>query len=130
MKNLLIAIFQYLYNEKKEVILVDDIEEGDKYEGIQIIIIVFHFYNLFNFSSVRRVFWKPFKKVISEEALPSLLENNKKGSSPYVNVWFELEESMEKFNLYSVKIENKVKVNSSMNYVLNNLFEKHKKRSK
>jgi len=127
MKYLLIAILKYLHVGNKEIILTKDIKTQEGYFGIQLTILVYHFYNIFNVSVTKRVFWKPFKRVISEEALPSLWENNKKGKDPYVNVWFELEEDMIESKLFSVKMIGKIKQNSSMHYVLENIIKNTKK---
>ncbi len=126
MKNLIIAFLKYFYTENKEIYIVNSIKQEEAYAGIQIVISTYYFYKLFSVSVSKRIFWKPFKKVISDEALPSLLENNKKGKDPYVNVWFELEKELVRFDLYTVKINSKIKLNSSLNYYLVNVLKTHK----
>lgn len=73
------------------------------------------------------VFWKPFKIYISEEALPSIIENNRKNKAcDLVNVWFELTSKFEIFSLNEITLKRKIKFEDVLTEILNNLIKNAK----
>jgi len=132
MKNLLKILYEYFANGKVEFKFIKEHNIDVSFGGIQLILLEYTVIpkTVFKLPYIIKkeiIYWKPFKNVLSEEALPSLTENNKKSKEPYVNVWFILNEKINKGDLYSVQIDKKVKLNSSLTYILNFLVQKIKK---
>lgn len=100
----------------------------EEYRGAQIVkekaSVSFKYYIIPFISTERVIYWKPFKKLITEVALPSLLENNKKGKSPYVNVWFKVAKETNSKNLLDLELLEKINMGSDEHIALEALFNK------
>ncbi|HSH52260.1 MAG TPA: hypothetical protein VK982_11115 [Bacteroidales bacterium] len=113
-------IYDYLITDKQYFFFIDKIISGETSKGVQIQVTEYFITNWLTINKKTFVYWKPFKKYIREDALPSLTENNKKGKDPFVNVWFEIENLFTDYNdlKISSKLNHKNPILNSLNKLL------------
>lgn len=129
MKFIIYLLFLHIFKDIKEYNKVIRKLDGVLFGGVILEIVHYSIKsNKFGIPSISlysELYWKPLKEFISREVLTNNLEYNHNVKTPYVKVWFKIENRIIN-SIYDIIIIEKIRLNSPHTQTLDSLIVKNK----